>query len=729
MRAINRILALAVVAGLLSIGAAFGQESLSSSVLGNAASQSANAQYGLSGTLGQGMIGIVSNTSYTSESGFWYTAIDPEIDVSIPDLTAPYATQITIPVQVSDTGAGDIVSAEVFICYDGDLLTPTGIDITGTLLTPNWAVEANIEDGGQIDTYKIAMATDDDVLVGAGTLINVVFQVADVRVPSSSDLVLKHVLFNDGTPTNTTTDGSLTIIGTDGTITSLPATIIPRETVTVTIVDIDLDTDGAPSTDNVVVTVVNTINNDSFNLPLSEGAIAGTFSGTYDTEYGSTADGNVPIQATAGDAIVATYSDALDGAGAGPTDRTATTNVIGGADGSVEITLVSQPGDPLYIQVTDADLNTSTSSAQTASVTIENTTTNDIFVVVLNEADDNDDVFFGSLPTTAGASTGTELGTIEDDIVTVTYDDVVTLDGDQQDRTDVNDVIFPWGDADDNDVLQAFDAAKILVHVLNGSPIDEQAANVDDETVTSGINPFDASLVLQKRVGLISTFPVQDPTSENHPQGTASSKLVPDQRSLSLVAGDGYLSVHASERGALVSGDLTLAGINGRVEMGEEFSAYLSASQTTQNGLRIVFAGAEAVAGPGELLRVYAMGFTDVMLTDAVFNNGGITGTASGLISIAKPTTYALYPNVPNPFNPETTIRFELPQAVEVKLEIFDVLGQKVRTLVGGSLQACMHSTVWNGRNDDGMQVGNGIYLYRLQAADFVTVKRMMLLK
>ena len=651
------------------------------------------------------------------------------IDVSIADLTSLYGQQITVPIQVSETTGTGIVSAEIFLCYDGDLLTPLSTDITGTLLDANWSIETNIEDGGQIDTYKIAMATGNAPLSGVGTLINVTFQIADTRVPASSELTLKHVLFNDGNPIYTATDGSLTILGTDGTISSLPATIIPRETVTVTVVDIDLDTDGAAGTDNVVVSIDNTSNGDTINLILNEGATAGTFSATYDTEFGTSAIVDARIQAKAGDAIVATYADALDGAGAGPTNRTATTNVIGGADGSVEITLVSQPGNPLYIQVTDADLNTSTSSAQTASVTVENTTTNDIFIVVLDEADDNDDVFFGSLPTTAGASTGTELGTIEDDIVTVTYDDVVTLVGDQQNRTDNNDVIFPWGDADDNDVLQAFDAAKILVHVLNGSPIDEQASNVDDETITSGINPFDASLVLQKRVGLIATFPVQDPTSENHPQGTASPKLVPQTRNLSLVAGDGYLSIHATERGDLISGDLTLQGINGRVEMGAELAEYLTASKTTDDGLRIVFAGAEAISGPGELLRIYGSAPGAIELSEAIFNNGHITGTASGLTTMATPTSFALHPNVPNPFNPETTIRFELPQAAEVKLEVFDILGQKVKTLVSDELPAGTHAAIWHGRNDAGNPVGNGVYLYRIQAGEFTQMRRMLLLK
>jgi hypothetical protein len=656
------------------------------------------------------------------------------LTVSIPDVTSPYDQQVVIPLQITDTSNQGVVSFEAFIDYDGDLLTPISADLTGTLAAVDWSIQTNIEEGGQIDTYKIAMATDDEVLVGAGDLVNITFQVANVRVPSSSALTLSHVLINDGTPDNLKTNGSLTVTGATATISSLPATVFPRQTITIEVVDADADLDGIAGNDQVSVAVENTTTNDIVNLTLNEdGTTPGTFSGTFDTEYGAAAIVDLLLQAQAGEVIVATYSDALDAAGNGPADRTAQTTVIGGADGSVEITLVSQPGDPLYIQVIDADLNTSFSSAETVSVTVSNSRTLESFVVVLTEADIDDDVFFGSLATIPGASTATEMETAEEDVLTVTYDDVVTLVGDQQDRTDTNDVINPWGDADDNESLQAFDAAKVLLEVLFGNqltPVGLRSANVDNQSVTSGINTFDASLILQKRVGLIASFPVQEPTSENNPQGTAASpKLLPEQRQLSLVTGDGYLSLYADVRDDLLSGDLLLRGIAGRVEMVGELANFMSASRQTEEGLRVVFAGAEAAAGPGELLRIHGVGPTSAQLVRAEFNNGGIAGQASALAAFATPATFALGENVPNPFNPTTTIHFELPQMTQVELVVFDILGQKVRRLVAEQLPAGAHSAVWDGRNEAGIRVGNGVYLYQLRAADFVEMKRMLLLK
>ncbi|MCC7265020.1 MAG: T9SS type A sorting domain-containing protein [Candidatus Latescibacteria bacterium] len=93
------------------------------------------------------------------------------------------------------------------------------------------------------------------------------------------------------------------------------------------------------------------------------------------------------------------------------------------------------------------------------------------------------------------------------------------------------------------------------------------------------------------------------------------------------------------------------------------------------------------------------------------------------------PQDFALGANYPNPFNPETTIGYQLPATVQVRLEIYDVLGQKVRTLVQQVEPAGYHSAVWDGRDDAGQALAGGIYLYRLQAEQFSEVRRLLLLK
>jgi hypothetical protein len=89
------------------------------------------------------------------------------------------------------------------------------------------------------------------------------------------------------------------------------------------------------------------------------------------------------------------------------------------------------------------------------------------------------------------------------------------------------------------------------------------------------------------------------------------------------------------------------------------------------------------------------------------------------------PTVYALEQNYPNPFNPSTTIEFSVPEEVKnVKLSIYSILGEKVAELVNTSLVAGRYSYQWNARN-----VATGMYIYELRTDNFVSVKKMVLLK
>jgi hypothetical protein len=93
------------------------------------------------------------------------------------------------------------------------------------------------------------------------------------------------------------------------------------------------------------------------------------------------------------------------------------------------------------------------------------------------------------------------------------------------------------------------------------------------------------------------------------------------------------------------------------------------------------------------------------------------------------PTTVKLF-NYPNPFNPETTISFDVTQTSSfVTLDIYNIKGQKARTLVNEVLPAGEYSVVWNGRDSNGKRVGSGIYFYKLKAGDYQKVKKMILLK
>ncbi|MEM8486622.1 MAG: FG-GAP-like repeat-containing protein [Bacteroidota bacterium] len=98
-------------------------------------------------------------------------------------------------------------------------------------------------------------------------------------------------------------------------------------------------------------------------------------------------------------------------------------------------------------------------------------------------------------------------------------------------------------------------------------------------------------------------------------------------------------------------------------------------------------------------------------------------------LTAGLPTEFALESNYPNPFNPTTTIRFDVPEASDVRLEVYDLMGRRVATLVNGQMAAGRYEATWNARSDAGASVASGVYLYRMQAGSFESVQRMVLMK
>jgi flagellar hook assembly protein FlgD len=93
----------------------------------------------------------------------------------------------------------------------------------------------------------------------------------------------------------------------------------------------------------------------------------------------------------------------------------------------------------------------------------------------------------------------------------------------------------------------------------------------------------------------------------------------------------------------------------------------------------------------------------------------------------SAPDTYLLQSNYPNPFNPNTTITFGLPEDAEISLVIYSVTGQKIAELAGGFYKKGYHQVKWAGQNLSGQSVANGLYIYELQAGSQRLVKKMVL--
>jgi len=93
------------------------------------------------------------------------------------------------------------------------------------------------------------------------------------------------------------------------------------------------------------------------------------------------------------------------------------------------------------------------------------------------------------------------------------------------------------------------------------------------------------------------------------------------------------------------------------------------------------------------------------------------------------PELFYLSPNHPNPFNPSTTIEYSIPQRTHVTLSIYNILGEKIKTLVDRTLTAGNYSAVWDGKNESGRAAASGIYLYQIRTAEFSESRKMLLVK
>lgn len=123
----------------------------------------------------------------------------------------------------------------------------------------------------------------------------------------------------------------------------------------------------------------------------------------------------------------------------------------------------------------------------------------------------------------------------------------------------------------------------------------------------------------------------------------------------------------------------------------------------------------------GEFLAGVSAGSSNSIVVGAINGLGILTGS---LEDMEVPKSMVLYQNFPNPFNPVTTIRYSISSPVNVKLKIFDILGNEIRTLVNEYQQRGNYSVQFNGS-----ALSSGIYIYRLEAGKFISVKKLTLLK
>jgi hypothetical protein len=122
----------------------------------------------------------------------------------------------------------------------------------------------------------------------------------------------------------------------------------------------------------------------------------------------------------------------------------------------------------------------------------------------------------------------------------------------------------------------------------------------------------------------------------------------------------------------------------------------------------------------------------NLKMSNAEVAINGVVSAVSGAPAVtlkALPTVYGLSQNFPNPFNPTTTITYSIPKSSQVQLAIYNMAGQKVRTLVNTNQAASFYKVIWDGKNDFGQSVASGLYFYKLNAGNYNKVVKMNLIK
>ncbi|HNW58787.1 MAG TPA: FlgD immunoglobulin-like domain containing protein [bacterium] len=170
---------------------------------------------------------------------------------------------------------------------------------------------------------------------------------------------------------------------------------------------------------------------------------------------------------------------------------------------------------------------------------------------------------------------------------------------------------------------------------------------------------------------------------------------------------------------------ILLLSMDAKSSIASGSGAVLNISYSVQAGadrfkdLDLVFYTAPKVVAPGSV-KIPAVGLAGKFF---------IGNTAVATHAELQPGRFALAQNFPNPFNPETRLAFELPERGEAVLAVYNLLGQRIRTLAEGEWTAGLHEVIWDGLTDAGAQAAGGVYIYRLQAGAHQESRRMVLMR
>ncbi len=293
-----------------------------------------------------------------------------------------------------------------------------------------------------------------------------------------------------------------------------------------------------------------------------------------------------------------------------------------------------------------------------------------------------------------------------------------------------------FGDVSAESGITAYDASMVLQHMVSLISLLPDSILCAEVSGNGKVGAFDASLILRYSAGLISSFPseatyLQKPAPAGFGEAEFNYELEYDEITktvsvpLSLTdPGNIYsMEIEFDHNGYEYSG----------YTFGDETGGFLAAVSDKKDKLKLSMAGAEPVKEDGVFITLHFKIMDNESPKNVIFRKIVLNEeeySISGLLSEnILPETYELFQNYPNPFNPETTFRYQIPSAGKVNMKIYNVLGQEVKTLVSKFHLPGKYSTKWDGTNETGIKLPSGIYFYRFKAGDFISVKKMVLLK
>jgi flagellar hook assembly protein FlgD len=309
----------------------------------------------------------------------------------------------------------------------------------------------------------------------------------------------------------------------------------------------------------------------------------------------------------------------------------------------------------------------------------------------------------------------------------VFFDDII-LNGNQAN-------LVVWGDVNADGLITKSDAQAILDYSVDLDPLaaidprpwTDNRIDRADENNDGNVTSMDASLVLRYLKGTLNQMP-----SQSGALITYSDPIVSITNSISQL----FLNVQNISNLYALNATLLPAIMDDEFVLNSSliFNDIIISSNRLSNGLKLGYASIQMVPGAADVFAT-SIPLIDVqhpLTANLIVNETPQTihyDTVPVTDPIALPKVTSLKQNFPNPFNPETNISFELAKYGSTELSIYNIRGEKIRTLLSQKMNAGSYCITWNGKDETGKSVASGMYLYRLITPDRHFIRKMLMLQ